>query len=138
MKPFTSFFTLFFFFFPVLTVGKRKNSLEYLTGFYRAIDIDDGSLQSLAVLCTKQYCDFTQTDTGYRTCQFLNGVGIASGITDISEFFVELFCATDESGGIVDTSGEPSAMLDFGMEIVEEGIIRRKATGYTYYKVSEE
>ena len=127
--------------------GKESvNNVATLTGYYSGFDTEDGSPQSIALLCdeVEKTCDITLRDSRFSTCEqilgtgsFFGGVGIAKGvpIKSLDEFSIELFCV-ENKGGTVDFTKQPTTTLTGDIEILPNGQLRRTGPGFFYSTIS--
>jgi hypothetical protein len=117
--------------------GKGSKVLNDLTGFYRGQDLDDGSLQALSIYCENGICQVVLTDASFGFCNGMNGLGLATDVTDLGDFGINLYCAPS-AGADVDVAGPVTRVLVGNLVDLGDGILFRTSNGYTYYKVSNE
>ena len=127
--------------------GKESvNNVATLTGYYSGFDTEDGSPQSIALLCdeVEKTCDITLRDSRFSTCEqilgtgsFFGGVGIAKGVPvkSLDDFSIELFCV-ENKGGTVDFTKQPTTTLTGDIEILPNGQLRRTGPGFFYSSIS--
>ena len=127
--------------------GKESvNNVATLTGYYSGFDTEDGSPQSIALLCdeVEKTCDLTLRDSRFSTCEqilgtgsFFGGVGIAKGvpIKSLDDFSIKLFCV-ENKGGTVDFTKQPTTTLTGDIEILPNGQLRRTGPGFFYSTIS--
>ena len=123
-----------------------NNKVAALTGYYSGFDTEDGSPQSIALLCDEdeKTCDVTLRDSRFSTCEqklgtgtFFGGVGIAKGVpvTSLRDFQIELFCV-ENKGGSIDFTEEPTTTLTGDLEFLPNGQLRRTGPGFFYSKLT--
>jgi len=111
------------------------------SGLYTGVDPEDGSGQSLQILCMEGFCDVTLGDTSFSTCSaitgdlFFGGVAIARGIPEdsLDDFSLNLYCLAKGKNQFDST---PTGTLTGNLLGLQDGIIRRTGPGFTYFKKS--
>jgi len=111
-------------------------------GYYYGLDTEDGSTQNLQIFCESGLCDVTLADTSFSTCSaitgdpFFGGVATATNVREesLDNFILNLYCL-----GINKTQFDstPTSTLTGNILGLKDGIVRRMATGFTYFKVSD-
>lgn len=117
-----------------------KNFAQTLSG----IDTEDGSTQALTIRCLVGLCDITLQDVSFSTCienisgdRFAGGLALAQNIPQesLDSFTLDLYCvdSLDEVRDGINYEAGPVTTLDGSLIVLEDGIIRRTGTGFTYY-----
>jgi hypothetical protein len=112
------------------------------------MDIEDGSMQYIDLLCIKGLCDITLQDVSFSTCInfttadiYLGGLAIARNIPQesLNNFKLDLYCVTDPRQiflGINYTL--PTTTLNGSMVFIDDGIVSRTAKNFTYFNLFKE
>jgi len=111
-------------------------------GNYYGLDTEDGSTQELQIFCEGGLCDVTLADSSFSTCSaitgdlFFGGVATATNVREetLDNFKLNLYCL-----GINKTQFDstPTSTLTGNILGLKDGIVRRMATGFTYFKFSD-
>lgn len=103
-------------------------------------DTEDGSIQSIGLVCKEGLCDIELGDSSFGTCienipgdTYLGGLATARGVPQDSlhDFELELFCFLGGPEGIDYTT--PVARLKGNLVFLQDGIVQRTALGFKYF-----
>jgi len=127
--------------------SKKKKSLSKsasINGVYSGLDTEDGTFQKLSIFCTDDLCDIVLSDIAFSTCieitgnAYYGGVGIAKDVAkdSLDNFKIGLFCLERGQFEINPDTDTPLTTLTGDFSFLEDGIIRRSATGFSYFQIS--
>mmetsp|Transcript_27812 Transcript_27812/g.42083 ORF Transcript_27812/g.42083 Transcript_27812/m.42083 type:complete len:157 (+) Transcript_27812:159-629(+) len=116
--------------------GNTSKLADQFTGHYFGIDLDDGTVQQMTILCgfegAADECSIVLRDSSFSTCgNGKNGLAIATGNLPLDDLELGLYCAA--KGEDLDYTGEPTAYLVANFDSLTDKIIQRP-NGYTYTK----
>jgi len=111
-------------------------------GNYYGLDTEDGSSQNLEIFCEGGLCDVTLGDASFSTCSaitgdpFFGGVATATNIREesLDNFKLNLYCLGMNKTQFDST---PTSTLTGNILGLKDGIVRRTATGFTYFKIND-
>jgi len=124
---------------------KSKDSLtpaRSFTGAYVGLDSEDGTRQTVSIFCEDGLCDITVEDFVFTTCilitgsNYFGGVAIARDVPEnsLDNFDLNLYCLAEGQLEIDVDVDTPLTTLRGDLIGLEDGIIRRTGTGFTYFK----
>lgn len=112
---------------------RPKFEPDRVTGRYDGQDLEDGTLQSLSLICKDGLCDIWLGDIQFSTCakitgNIFGGLGVARDVPQDSlhDFKMDLYCFRDASETQIDYSKPPASTLTGNMDFLPNGGIQYK------------